>query len=79
MRSDCTLRIQAAAPFCLRWSRDDWQTVENTASTATTLGIEFVDLAIAPDQHTPIRFTFFWTQVNHWEQRNYEIAVTDNC
>jgi glucoamylase len=70
-----TLRIQALAPFCLCWSMDNWQTVNNTESTATGLNIDFVDIVIAADQKFPIRFTFFWTASNQWENRNYDVAI----
>ncbi|WP_017314150.1 glycoside hydrolase family 15 protein [Mastigocladopsis repens] len=70
-----TLRILALAPFQLRWSTDDWQMVNDTDSTATAIEIEFVDIPIAPNQQSPIHFTFFWTVPNHWENRNYQIAV----
>lgn len=70
-----TLRIQASAAFRLHWSGDDWQTVQDTPSASTSLGIEYVDIPITSERQAPIRFTFFWTASNHWEQRNYEVAV----
>ena len=70
-----TLRVQAPAAFRLRWSRDEWQNIDETPSNPTPLGIEFVDIPLAPDQRAPIRFTFFWTQTNQWEGRDYEVAV----
>ncbi len=70
-----TLRIQAPATFRLHWSRDDWQTGEDTASSPTALGIEFVDITIPPTQQAAIRFTFFWTASDRWEGRDYVVAV----
>jgi glucoamylase len=55
------LRIQAQAFFRLHWSDDEWQTVKDTPSSTTTLGVEFVDIPILAAQQAPIRFTFFWT------------------
>jgi glucoamylase len=72
-----TLRIQAPAPFRLIWSSDDWQTVEDTPSYPTALGIEFVDIAIPPAQRAPIRFTFFWTAGGRWEGRDYYVTVIE--
>ena len=69
------LRIQAPASFRLRWSGDEWQTVKDTPSSATTLGVEFVDIRILAAQRTPIRFTFFWTTSNSWEGRDYLVSV----
>ncbi len=69
------LRVQAPAAFRLHWSRDEWRTVEDTSSSATAMGIEFVDIPIPSSQQAPIRFTFFWTTANRWEGRDYMIAV----
>jgi glucoamylase len=69
------LRIQAPAPFRLVWTKDLWRTVEVMPSTATSIGIHFVDLTTGPDQKTPFQFTFFWTEKQRWEGKNYEVAV----
>ncbi len=69
------LRIQAPTSFRLHWSRDDWHTVEDTPSSPTALGIEYVDLRILPAQRAPIRFTFFWTASGRWEGHDYEVVV----
>lgn len=71
-----TLRIQAVAPFQLRWSKDNWQTVQDTASTAISLNIHYVDLSIGSDQQAPIDFTFLWTGIERWENRNYQVMPT---
>ncbi len=70
-----TLRIQALAPFRLRWSKDDWQMVDEIDSTATALDIEFVDISLDSQHSSPIYFTFFWTDSQTWENRNYQVAV----
>lgn len=70
-----TLRIQAVAPFRLHWSMDEWQTVNDTDATRTAIAIHFVDIAITNTQQCSIQFTFFWTEANHWENRNYEVVV----
>jgi glucoamylase len=73
--SGSTLRVQAAAAFRIRWSHDDWQTIDETPSNSTPLGIEFVDIPVAPDQRAPIRFTLFWPADGRWEGRDYSVAV----
>jgi len=78
VRPGTTLRVQAAAPFRLRWTADEWSVVEDTASTPTALGIEFVDVPIARFQAAPIRFTFFWPEVERWEGRDFAITVEKN-
>ena len=70
------LRIQAQAAFRLRWSGDEWQSVEDTPSSATTLGVEFVDIPISGAQKAPIRFTFYWTLSNSWEGRDFLVTVS---
>jgi glucoamylase len=70
-----TLRIQVLAPFRLHWSGNEWQTVKDTPSSATTAGVEFVDIPIRPEQRAPIRFTFFWTASDRWEGRDYIVSI----
>lgn len=76
MRADGLLRIQANAKFQLRWSLDEWRNVEDTLSKSPGLaGVEYADVQIPPDQKSPLRFTFFWLEAEHWEGRNFEIAI----
>lgn len=75
VRAGDTLRIQAPAAFRARWSRDEWQTAEDTPSLPTTLGVEYVDILIPMEQRAPIRFTFYWTDQSRWEGRDYEVIV----
>ncbi|MHB9061056.1 MAG: glycoside hydrolase family 15 protein, partial [Desulfobacteria bacterium] len=75
VRQGSLLRIQTGAPFLLRWTRDDWGTVEDSRSTPTALGIEYFDIATRPRQSGRIRFTFFWTDPGCWEGRDFEVAV----
>ena len=70
-----TLRVQAPAAFRLRWSIDEWQTVNDTLSSNTDLGIGFVDIPIHASQRAPVRFTFFWTAQERWEGRDHEVAI----
>jgi glucoamylase len=69
-----TLRIQAPGGFRLHWSDDEWQTAQDTDSTGTALGVEYVDIPTA--QRDSVRFTFFWLTTNAWEGRDYEVAIT---
>jgi glucoamylase len=72
-----TMRIQALTRFCLHWSNDNWQTIQNTQSTATSIDIEFVDITIASQQPSCIDFTFFWIDSQNWENCNYQVAFVD--
>ncbi len=69
------LRIQTPAPFRLRWTLDEWQTVQDTSSTQTTLGVHFTDIRVWSGQQAPIRFTFFWPDTQRWEGRDYTVEV----
>ena len=66
---------EAPASFRLHWSGDEWQTVKDTPSSTTTLGVDFVDIPIGAAQRAPIRFTFFWTTRNSWEGHDYLVSV----
>ena len=72
-----TLRIQATAPFQLHWTQDNWQTVEDTSSSTTALAIYYVDLTVSENKTTSIEFTFFWSNSNSWEERNYQVAIKE--
>jgi len=69
------LRIQAPAPFRLRWTLDEWQGFKDTPGSPTGLGIYFVDIPVAEAQRAPVRFTFFWTEDDRWEARDYKVEV----
>jgi glucoamylase len=47
------LRIQAPTPFRLRWSDDEWETIQDSSATATALHIYYVDLPVAQDSAPP--------------------------
>ena len=37
--------------------------------------MDYVDIAIAPNQRAPIRFTFFWPESGRWEEREFQVDV----
>ncbi|MGH7872217.1 MAG: hypothetical protein ACREQO_08365 [Candidatus Binatia bacterium] len=69
------LRICLGSPFRLRWTADGWATLLDTDSRPTSIGAEYVDIAISSDKHTRLEFTFFWTQVEEWEERNFQVTL----
>jgi glucoamylase len=73
------LRILATSPFRLRWSASEWESTAETPSTTTSLGVEYVDIAIPREQRSPIRFTFHWIATGKWEGRNFEVAMSDQA
>ncbi|HKK27028.1 MAG TPA: glucan 1,4-alpha-glucosidase, partial [Gemmatimonadota bacterium] len=70
-----TLRVQAAAPFRLRWSADGWETVRDTEAASTAVGVHFVDLAAPRDGRAPLAFTFYWTGPGRWEGRDFGVEI----
>lgn len=67
------LRIQAPGPFVLRWTADEWTEAHDTPSVPTSLGVEYVDLPVPPDQRAPIRLAF--GRETGWEGRDYEVTL----
>jgi glucoamylase len=70
-----TLRIQAAEPFCLRGTCDEWKNQHNTDSTPIATGHHFVDIVVPPSQTAPVRFTFFWKTRQRWEGRDFKVQI----
>ena len=75
IRRGYTLRVQDSRSFRLHWSRDNWNTIEDTQSTPTRLGVEFVDIDTSVAPGASIRFTFFWTESGTWEGRDHQVSV----
>lgn len=69
------LRIQAQAPFRLRWTGNEWQSHEDSDSISTRLGIDYVDLTVRDQQRAPIGFTFYWPETAGWEGRDFTVRV----
>lgn len=69
-----TLRIQANAPFQLRWTDNDWRSVEDSDSHCTALAIYFVDIPVS-EEIGAIAFTFFWSDSNRWEGKDYRVSM----
>jgi len=77
VRPGLTLRIQAPAPFRLRWSQDEWKTTQETPAAATALKIHYVDISIPLGQRAPICFTFYWTDETRWEGQDFHVSVQE--
>jgi glucoamylase len=69
------LRIQAQAAFLLHWTSNEWEISQDSVSIATGLGTHFADIRVSSQQKAPLRFTFFWTEAQRWEGRDYEVEV----
>ena len=74
-----TLRIQDARPFRLHSALDEWRTPKDTPSIVTTLGIEYVDIAVPKGQKAPIRFTFYWLESNQWSGEDFQVEIKESA
>ncbi|MDG6922355.1 MAG: glucan 1,4-alpha-glucosidase, partial [Nitrososphaerota archaeon] len=78
VRRGFIFRVQAPSSFRLHWTSNEWKQTNDTLSTQTALAIKYVDIPVLPSQESPIRFTFYWTNENRWEGRDYEVSVVSN-
>jgi glucoamylase len=77
VRRGGVLRIQSAAPFRLRFTRDEWRTTQDAASTPTALGIEYVDVGVSREQQAPIRFTLPGTSGDQGDGAEHAVMVVE--
>jgi glucoamylase len=75
-----TLRLEVLAPASVHWSSDGWQTVHDTATRDTGLGVHVADL---PTKTIParaeIRFTYYWPDARRWEGADFTVTVADRA
>lgn len=72
-----TLRIPLRSQFSLRWSSDNWATVNNTDATGTAVGIYYADIPTTAGTAGPLVFTFYWTASGQWQGgNNYQVNLT---
>ncbi len=70
------LRLETLAPAMVHWSADGWQTVHDTATRDTTLGVHVADLPTATlPAETRIAFTFYWPEANRWEGIDFVVGI----
>ncbi len=73
--SGSTLRIVLPGAFRLRWSHDQWQSLQEVTSTATGLGLSFVDLPTSAGQAGTLRFTLLETGNSPLEDSVHEVQI----
>ncbi|OLP52847.1 glucan 1,4-alpha-glucosidase [Rhizobium rhizosphaerae] len=70
------LRLDLTAAATLRWSADDWTSVQESRTAAPLFGLHSVTLPVADlPAGTRIAFTFFWTEAQHWEGEDFAVEV----
>jgi len=71
-----TLRIPLPNQFRLRWSSDNWATVNDNDAQPTAVGIYYADIPTTAGTAGPLIFTFYWAAVGRWEGVNYRVNLT---
>lgn len=70
------LRIQCLASAVVRWTFDNWATVNETPTLDSGIGIHYADLpAETLDHNQKIIYTFYWRDSCNWENLNYSVSV----
>jgi glucoamylase len=70
------LRIELLASALIHWTVDEWETMQDTATQNSGLGIHYADLPTGElSSGTTITFTFFWIEVERWEGENFTVSI----
>jgi glucoamylase len=76
MKAGKTVRIPLTVPFRLHWTQDGGNSWQDVITTATAVGIYYVDLPTQADQaDSSLIFTFFWTSSQTWQGSNFTIGL----
>lgn len=71
-----TLRIETLAPVLVHWSTNGWQTVHDTDTRDTTLGVYVADLPTTNLKRGDcVDFTFYWPEVSRWEGADFRVCI----
>ena len=80
MTSGKTLRIEVLAAAIVHWSADGWNTITDTPTIDTMLGVHWVDLPTADlPAGAIIRFTFYWREADRWEGEDFICFVASKA
>ena len=71
-----TLRVETLAPAVVHWSVDGWETVHDTATRDTTIGVHVADLGTR-DLHCGdhVHLTFYWPEAARWEGIDFQVCI----
>ncbi len=69
------LRIEVKAAAIVHWTLDNWKTVTDTNTRDTKVGIHLADIELGNTSSGEIKFTFFWIEANHWENKDFQVVI----
>jgi glucoamylase len=71
-----TLRVETLTPAIVRWSVDEWRTMQDTRTRDTTLGTHVADLGTHCLRHGDrVHFTFCWPEADRWEGVDFPVYI----
>jgi glucoamylase len=74
-----SLRVETLVSAVVHWSADNWQTIHDTPTRDTTLGVHLADLRVldmrAGDK---VVMTFYWPESDRWEGADVTVGVEHN-
>jgi hypothetical protein len=73
---ESALRIELLAPATVHWSLDNWETVQDTATTDSHLGVHYFDLT--PENFSgrdETVFTFHWRDSGAWKGQDFRVKT----
>ncbi len=72
------LRLELLETAVVHWSDDNWQTIQDTHTRDTGLGLHVADLPTAEHQAgSEILFTFHWLDDGRWQDENFTVQVNE--
>jgi len=70
------LRIETLVKAKIHWSKNNWETVIDTITEYSELGIYYADLHVSKMQKGGrILFTFYWLEAKRWENINFSVEI----
>jgi glucoamylase len=70
------LRLELPERAIVHWSCDNWQTIQDTPTWDTGLGLHAADLDTTDRTvGTTVQFTFHWLDVDRWQNRDFAVQT----
>jgi glucoamylase len=72
---DKILRIEVLAAAVVHWTADNWETKNDIDTKDTKVGIHLADIDFGKKESGEIKFTFFWKEASHWEDKDFMVKI----